>query len=702
MNDVNPILPPTLDAALAEFYKGPQPDSAFAGRLEAQLRQHQTKTLSARQKSFFTFSTTNRSLIQALRARPVLAFLAAILALIALTGMVYAVGRLTGFIPGFGFTSNTGTVYILAEPVESSHAGITLRIDNAVSDDTRFWAAFTAKGLTGRETNAQVFVLLPDEKKLQMQMGGGSESPNGETKISYTFPALPSGTQSLTILIESLEGQNFTLALRLRPIKPGEIIPVHPTENAQPQSASQNGVSLILDNAAPASDKTIFQVSLKYDRPDTGVGGPWNIHLSDQAGRAYPLKDITPDTLDTGKTRIYQTLPFTGTEQLTLSLVVFPDPHVLPMFEDFSTEGTGFTFDPGVSPKVGQTWELNQTIRVGQFTLHIVRAKMTAEPGLIFEFAPSENVTGAMVYTADPLLRGSTGGVPVQEGNFTAGMLYEKIPTRPFKVVISHVNYTVTGPWQLQWQPPAAPTAAAITPTPPLSATQSPFATPTLATSDPVVLEVQQLAQKFDAPFQQGPGWVHVVNETITDPRSGQTYPPPYLKSELWYEIDAEGYVTRNVWLDYSEAGTLLQQAATVGDYTVNFTSGDSTFNNGARYRVSLDLLTVRLSRAAQSADSHITRVESTCDNGRPCLLITGWEDFPSPAQNPGEPQAFIGAGNRVWIDLETGQQFQSQSFWLLADGSESITFTQTTLLVEKVNEPPQEILDILGRVIVP
>ena len=165
MNEMNPNLPPTLDAVLAEFYKGPRPDSAFAVRLEAQLRQHQNQMLYTRQKSNFSFSNSKRSLMQTLRARPVLAFLAAILALIMLTGMVYAVGRLTGFIPGFGFTSNTGTVFMLAEPVESSQAGMTLRLDNAVSDDTRFWAEFTVKGLTGRETNTQVFVLLPDGNK---------------------------------------------------------------------------------------------------------------------------------------------------------------------------------------------------------------------------------------------------------------------------------------------------------------------------------------------------------------------------------------------------------------------------------------------------------------------------------------------------------------------------------------------------------
>ena len=111
MNEMNPNLPPTLDTALTEFYQGPQPDSAFAVRLEAQLRQHQTQMLFTRPKSVFSFSNTKGSFMQTYGARPVLAFLVAILALLILTGMVYAVGRLAGFIPGFGFTSNTGVVY---------------------------------------------------------------------------------------------------------------------------------------------------------------------------------------------------------------------------------------------------------------------------------------------------------------------------------------------------------------------------------------------------------------------------------------------------------------------------------------------------------------------------------------------------------------------------------------------------------------
>ena len=88
------------------------------------------------------------------------------------------------------------------------------------------------------------------------------------------------------------------------------------------------------------------------------------------------------------------------------------------------------------------------------------------------------------------------------------------------------------------------------------------------------MFEVKQL-ERFDA-FQQGPGWVHAF-ETTSDPRGGRAYPPAYLKSERWYEVDEEAMLPM-VWLDYNSDH---QQSATVGDYSVNFTTGNSGFNNG-------------------------------------------------------------------------------------------------------------------------
>ena len=467
-----------LEDALEQYFDAPSPRGEFLVKLEQSLLADTTIV----PHHSFSFSNSKRSLMQTLRARPVLAFLAAILALIMLTGMAYAVGRLTGFIPGFGFTSNTGTVFILAEPVESSQAGITLRIDNAVSDDTRFWAAFTVKGLTGRETNPQVFVLLPDGKKVQMTVGGMASSPHGETQISYTFPALPSGTQSLTILIENLEGQNYPLALRLRPVKSDEIIPVQPTGTEPKPSEALNGLRLVLENIAPAIDKTVFQVSLQFDRPDIGIGASWSITLTDEEGRVYPVKDITPLSRTDGNTRIYETVPFRGNERLTVSLVTFPDGEALPVIEDFSVDLPGFRFDPGPTPQVGQTWTLNEMVNLGSFKLHVVGAKLTAESGLVFEFEAAGNVTGVMLYTNDPRLRGSTGGVPVQNKNFTSSMKFESIPTQPFDVHIRSVYFTIHGPWKIKWQPPAAPTPDASVPLPTEIPTLPPQATPSVPT----------------------------------------------------------------------------------------------------------------------------------------------------------------------------------------------------------------------------
>lgn len=213
---------------------------------------------------------------------------------------------------------------------------------------------------------------------------------------------------------------------------------------------------------------------------------------------------------------------------------------------------------------------------------------------------------------------------------------------------------------------------------------------------------MQRLSQRFNSTLQDGPGWVHVVTETITDLQPGQVFPPPYLRSEQWYEVDTEGFVMRLVWTDFDKSGTVIQQSATVGNYSINFTTGDSEFNNGEHQRISLDTLTRDLTKAAQSDNSHLTREETSCENGRPCRLITGWQIFASPVQNPGVSEAFSGAGRRVWIDMQTGQQAMSQTFYLLPGSDKEITSTSRTILVEKAQTPPQDILDVLARVIVP
>lgn len=117
MNEMNQNLPPELRSALDGFYTGPQPNPAFAERLEAQLRQRQIELMatapaaaSSKQIPGSLFPTNRSSFMHLLRTRPIMAVITAILALLLLTGIAYAVGRLSGFIPGIGFVNNVQSV----------------------------------------------------------------------------------------------------------------------------------------------------------------------------------------------------------------------------------------------------------------------------------------------------------------------------------------------------------------------------------------------------------------------------------------------------------------------------------------------------------------------------------------------------------------------------------------------------------------
>ena len=103
MDKLDLTLPPNLETALNDFYTAPEPDPAFAPRLELSLRRRHQALIAAQASA-----RQRKTFMQTLRARPVFILLLVLLALALLTGAAYAIGRLSGFIPGFGFTSDSG------------------------------------------------------------------------------------------------------------------------------------------------------------------------------------------------------------------------------------------------------------------------------------------------------------------------------------------------------------------------------------------------------------------------------------------------------------------------------------------------------------------------------------------------------------------------------------------------------------------
>ena len=641
-----------------------------------------------------------KTFMQTLRARPALAILLALLSLALLTGVAYAIGKLAGFIPGFGFTGDASTVYVLKKPAQAGHDGLTVRVENAVSDGEKFWVSLSLNGENEivRPLYAGAVVVLPNGTQRQSQ-SGQEDNPNAfPRKVSYEFPALPVGTDTLTLRYEFFTTDGTTrwtvdLPLQLRPIRADELIPARETNAAPLQSETQGGLTLVLDNVAPASDKTLLQISLRFDQPGTSLNTDWGVTLSDDNGKIYPLAEVLSDS--NNQSRTYETLPFGGGENLTLSLAAFPDTENLPLSVDFPP--ATFTFDPGIHPQPGQRWELDERIQAGGYQLHAIGVKQVSPTELLFEFAPTSGVTGVMLYS--PLTSGGSGGVPVENTNFTAGLRFEKMPEQPIAVSVTRVYYTAHGAWQIHWQAPAAPEGVQVGPTntPPPAAAAFPTPTVIVSSGNPLLLEVQALAQKFDAPLRQGPGWVHLLVANENRQRAGQTFPPSVYTTEQWLELDEEGYVIRSLWTDRDQAGNVIQQSVSVGNYFSNFTTGDSGYNEYASYLFSTDMLTQDLIQADEY-HSQITRQEVACDDGSPCLLVTLFDEF----AQPGETQGITGMGRRTWVRLDTGQQVKVQAFSRLEDGSEQVEHTQTNLIVEKVDSPPLDVLQIINGVIVP
>ncbi|MCL4260846.1 MAG: hypothetical protein KJZ52_09495, partial [Anaerolineales bacterium] len=190
-----------------------------------------------------------KTLMMTLRARPILMTLVILLALTLLTGVAYAIGKLTGFIPGIGFVE-TSTLRVLAEPVAVTHDGITVSVEQVVADSERTIIVYKTEGLTVEAANSkgegggpfgsEAFLRLPNGSVLkeissegyagtpepliaQVKTEGGW--PNYVWRLVY--PSVPFDVNQLTLALPVLQNmpvgaapENWEIAFRLKPAPP--------------------------------------------------------------------------------------------------------------------------------------------------------------------------------------------------------------------------------------------------------------------------------------------------------------------------------------------------------------------------------------------------------------------------------------------------------------------------------------------------
>ncbi len=368
-----------------------------------------------------------------------------------------------------------------------------------------------------------------------------------------------------------------------------------------------------------------------------------------------------------------------------------------------------FTFDPGPSPQMGQEWALDQPLQVGDLSMKVVAARLKQDPSgqysLEFDLQAREEVYGLTLFPRDADSAGASTGVDRARGVLVSIVLLNGIPTGSITLDAQEASLHITGPWQIVWAPEKMSFPPAAGPTPAPTRLAPPLE---LAADQPLLQEVQALLDKGSTPFRQGPGWVHVVKESHIEPGSGMLdtgegpLQPPLTTNEEWYQVDAQGLSSVNAYLSYDPDGKLV--SASFQNGTVHFSLPDIRGGISPDVFVSpptldnnlLNSLSYRLSQGQPVEQQEVEL------DGRPCLLITMPERFDPPQAQWGETEPVKESAYQVWLDRETGRVAQSGTRVTYADGSSRYSYLYKLLKIELVDQPSQDVLDLLNGVVMP
>jgi hypothetical protein len=416
-----------------------------------------------------------KTLMQTLRAKPALMILFVLLALALLSGAAYAIGRSLGYIPGVGIVEQGTPIRVLAEPVSVTRDGITITVTSATLAADKTVITYTIENvpwdaLSHREDEpgcyGQANIRLPNGSLLVPLSGSGGMDASGRWETRMVYSAVPpqfnDGEFLLDCIRETLPGlapENWKLTLHFIPAPPDlTVMPVVeiPLPTPAPSASGipvQTG-GLVLEKVIETEAGYIL---IGKFHADTLPGGAQALGFSqwprviDAAGQELPYRTANDvDVVSTTMGEFPWTLEIVGKAQawpLTIQLEAL-DAQAF----DLSAQ---FTFDAGQNPQAGQEWQLNQDVRLGDFTVRVNKIVFTGT-GYYFEMtAPSEVRSVSLDILDTTPLGGSSGNNG--QGLLTASADYDQPPNGLLTVSLSAPILTLRGGWSLQWQPENAP-----------------------------------------------------------------------------------------------------------------------------------------------------------------------------------------------------------------------------------------------------
>jgi len=436
----------------------------------------------------------NKSFMTTLRTRPLVAIVLALLILLALTGVAYAIGKSLGYIPGIGLVNQDVPIRVLAEPVTTSHNGIIFTIMQIVADSERTTVFYSINApqptpgpllqpIPGEPTCKFLpdfishFIRLPDGQILNG--GGGGPVIGNDSNLTYfkvIDAPIPQDVDTITVVLGCDQGE---ATVHLVPASSTEILPVitlpsavpemnaietrESTESVTPTVVPNDfGFSLELEKVVELDDGYLLIGNMRWadiNLMNVGISSEITT-IVDANGNPVSFAFETTDPsfweLDSVKQRAGWAFKIAGKDHAwPIAISLKPSGGFLPV------EASSFSIDLGPNPQTNQSWNLDIDVPVknaGVIHVNTVTLLKGTSPledpnsyGLSFDITPASPIVTLMDKKHPNSIWGGGGG---PEG-YSTSFLYKVgfLPSGSLTITVMY-SYPILSPnLQVIWQP---------------------------------------------------------------------------------------------------------------------------------------------------------------------------------------------------------------------------------------------------------
>lgn len=412
-----------------------------------------------------------------LRTRPVVAILIALLVLLVLSGIAYALDRSLGYIPGYGVVEQNVPMLVLAEPISQTRDEITITINEIILTSDKMYGTVTTENIpsnlilplsdtTTVTCQGNWVYQLPDGSQLSFEFGSGAgtmeplDSKPGRTSyresgyVKFSNPINLNKITDMALLIPCVTAdipvgslpENWEFHLRFVPAPAGSMAEktafpiIEYTPSPVPTNVTEtpevNPISIT--KAIDAGDSYILMGEFIPPAGSSLSNDCCTLSLFDASGREIDWEmpmDIDPGTPTANIPFAFSWVSKFEKDGLTLPITVkvtdLPWRSILVPFE----------FDAGDHPKLGDEWQINQSFEVSGriYTLEKIRVVRPQIPGqegeymFSFTYPLDENTIGLTDISIEGYSQISGG----TSGGGSSGEPAEPTPTR------HHLDQTV-------------------------------------------------------------------------------------------------------------------------------------------------------------------------------------------------------------------------------------------------------------------